>query len=197
MSLSRTLRDRRHAGLLARSRDGRPEAFRRLYRELHPPVARYLAVRLPDPEDAADLTAKVFHRFLERLADYDAHRGSVMAWLLTMARRALIDHYRTRKTAVPIDELAESLAGTLPDPLDALIRDEDARRVRALLDKQPAQVREILALRYDQGLRYKEIAVLLDLREEALRQKVSRALREMRTQLEENPEEEGEVDYAV
>ena len=49
MSPSRTIRDRRHARLLAQARRGNAGAFRRLYGELYEPLARYLGPRAGSP----------------------------------------------------------------------------------------------------------------------------------------------------
>jgi len=155
-----------------------------LYEELYDPVAGYLEPRAPSIQDAEDLIATVFHRFLQNLAKFDPVRGSATAWLMTMARHALIDHLRARRPQVPIDNLAELLAGPSPDPLVGLIRTEQADRVRRLLAEQPAPVRELFALHYGQGLRLKEVGALLGLSEAAVKQRLSRTRRELRDRLQ-------------
>jgi RNA polymerase sigma-70 factor (ECF subfamily) len=64
----------------------------------------FVASRVDDPELAADITQDVIVRSiasgaLERV-------DNAMAWLYRSARNAVIDHYRTRRAHVPIDELA-------------------------------------------------------------------------------------------
>ena len=117
MDLKRRLRDGRHGLWLRLTRRGNEDAFRRLYWELYGPVAGYVAARTGNVHDAEDLTSTVFHRFLERLDRFETNRGSVMTWILAMARNAVIDHYRrleahgaARKRAVPVEELADVLA---------------------------------------------------------------------------------------
>ena len=194
----RYFRDRRHAGLLERSRSGDSGAFRRLYRDLHGPLSRYVASRVSSPDDGEDLTARVFHRFLEHLGRFDSDRGSVTTWLMTMARNAIIDHHRTQKReTVPIDDLAEVLAGNSPDPLDELLRDEQSRLVWDLLRDCPAETREIFALRFGQGMTSREIAALTGMGEAAVKQRFSRTLRALRAGMDNNANEGGEVDYAV
>jgi RNA polymerase sigma-70 factor (ECF subfamily) len=182
----RRRRDRRHARWLGAARAGDTHAFVKLYREVYDPVADYLAVRAPTPEDAEDLIATVFQRFLQNLAKYDARRGSVVAWLVTMARHALIDHLRRLRPSLPVEELAEVLAGRAPDPLEQCIRTEQADRVRRALARQPDPVREMFALHYGQGLRYREIGVLMGMSEAAVKQRFSRVCRELRARLQEN-----------
>jgi len=189
--LKRKRRDHRHARLLAAARGGDENALVRLYRELYDPVAGYLDMRCARPQDAEDLTATVFHRFLQNLARFDSDRGSALAWVLTMARHALIDHLRKTRPAVPVEELDDVLAGTAPDPLEGLVRTEEADRLRRALDELPAPTREMLALHYGQGLVYREIGDLMGLSVDAVKQRFTRARRELRETLrndEENPE---------
>lgn len=184
--LQQRQRDRRHARLVRQAHGGSRDAFSKLYRELHDVVADYLEPRAPTTQDAEDLIATVFHRFLQNLARFDPARGCVTAWLVTMARHALIDHLRRQRPQADIAPLAELLAGPSPDPLQGLIRTEEADRVRTLVARQPAQTRELLALHYGQGLRIREIAAMLDLSEAAVKQRLHRARQSLREQLQDN-----------
>ena len=197
MDLRRTLRDRRHARLLQKARRGDTKAFGSLFRELHPCVFAYLDRRLPHVHDVEDLVATVFHKLLRNLASFDPGKGSVTAWTMTMARHALIDHLRRWRDTVDVDELAECLAGPARDPLAGMIRTEEAERVRAELGGLPAQTRELIALRYGEGLRCREIAAATGLSEAAVKQRLSRAVRALRRRVGGVPERGGEVDYAT
>lgn len=197
MSISRYLRDQRHARLLARARQGDADAFRQLYRELYDPVTHYLGTRLQNREDVEDLTARVFQRFLSRLESFDAARGSVAAWLLTMARNALVDHYRARKEIISLESVAELLTAGGDDPLVAILRAEEATLVKDLLQELPPETREMFSLRFGHDLRYRDIASCLGLSEQAVKQRFSRALRDMRIRLAQRSIRGGEVDYAV
>lgn len=176
---------------------GDRRAFTGLYRELHPLVARYVARRVDSRADAEELVSEVFRRVVEHLGDFDPSRGSVRAWVLRIARNAVIDHYRTRKTPVALEQIADGLREPV-GPLDHLLESERARRVHALLAECPEDTRKLLAMRYGDGLRHAEIAELLGLRESAVRKRISRAVRELRTRsraLED--EREAEVSHAL
>ncbi|PRQ02119.1 ECF RNA polymerase sigma factor SigW [Enhygromyxa salina] len=176
---------------------GDRRAFTRLYRELQPLVARYVARRVDSAADAEELVADVFRRVVEHLADFDPARGSVRAWALRIARNAVIDHYRTRKSAVALEVIADGLRETT-GPLDHMIADERTAWVRALVAECPTETRQLLAMRYGDGLRHAEIAELLGLRESAVRKRISRAVRELRARsrmLED--EQKAEVSHAL
>lgn len=170
---------------------GDRRAFRALYLEMYEPVARFVARRVGRREDAEDLVARVFHRLLERLEDFDARRGTPRMFVLAMARNAVIDHLRTARRDAPIDELAGALADEAGTPLEALLRDEELRAVRAALGELSAEAREILILRHGDGLKHAEIAELLGLRVDAVKQRASRALRDLKARIEAGREGEG------
>ncbi len=173
--------DDRLRELCARARAGDRDAFRGLYAELYGPVTKFVARRIGRREDAEDLVAKIFHKLLERLPEIDEERGSVRMFVLAMARNAVIDHVRTRRGAVPIEDvLLVDEAGT---PLDALLREEDLRDLRAVLLELPDDTREMLALRYGDGLRHGEIAEMYGINVAAVKQRFSRALRALRERL--------------
>jgi len=197
VNLRYAIRDRRHTVLLKAARRGDEKAFRRLYDELYGPLAGYLTRRVNIPQDAEDLISTVFHRFLQNLERYDADRGSVQSWVMTMARHALIDHLRRHRETQPIENLAEVLAGPLNAPLDGLIRTEEADRVRELVRTLPPETREMISLRYGQGLRHREIGNLLGLNEAAVKQRISRALQELRRRANKKTMTGGEVDFAT
>lgn len=164
---------------------GDRRAFTRLYRDLHPLVARFVARRVDSRADAEELVAEVFRRVVEHLAEFDPKRGSVRAWVLRIARNAVIDHYRTRKQPLELGSSAMlatlALNGHESGPLEHMLADERSARIRELLAACPDETRTLLAMRYGDGLRHAEIAELLGLGEAVVRKRISRAVRELRS----------------
>ena len=183
MQLPWPLRDELHARRLARAREGDGEAFRALYRDLHPEVSRFVARRVRARADAEDLTARVFVAFVERLRDYDRGRGSVRGWLLAIARNAIIDHFRRVRPTATAGELLDALPCDAAGPLDGLLERERLDQLAALVRGLDPEARELLALRFADGLRHREVAAILGLQEAAVKQRVSRILRDLRARL--------------
>jgi RNA polymerase sigma-70 factor (ECF subfamily) len=173
----------RLARWVRRAQRGDRDAFRELYRALHPLAFRYVSRRIARREDAEDLVAQLFWRLLDGLERIDPRKGSVRAYVLSAARRAVIDHIRSGATRG-----ASEVEPLLPDPspgaLERLIDAERASAVLAALASLAPEKRELLLLRYDEGLRFSEIAQVLGLAEPAVRQRASRALRELRDRLQ-------------
>lgn len=157
---------------------GDEAAFTKVYRKLHPVVYAFIARRIRIRADAEDLTARVFERFVARLDTFDPDRGSARAWVLTIARNAVIDELRRRTPETANAEAVdEQLADVTLLPSRGLEQDDAAAQVRRVLADTPARTREILTLRFADGLRNKEIAVLLEMSEAAVKQRISRVLR--------------------
>lgn len=194
MSILWPSRDDRQRDLLEAALRGKRDAFRMLYRELYEPVTSFVGRRIGHPQDTEDVVSIVFQKFLERLGDYDARRGSVRMFVLAMARSSVIDWLRTVRQDVPVDELAGSIADGGESPLDAMVRGEERERVRRALLQISASSREVLVLRYGDGLSHGEIAELLGLRVDAVKQRSSRALRELEECLKKPSARKDEMD---
>jgi RNA polymerase sigma-70 factor (ECF subfamily) len=124
-----------------------------------------LALRiLQDAGDAEDVVQEVFAQAWRQAARYDAQRGAVGAWLLTMARTRAID--RLRASRVRSEGMSDAPLPDVSDPValqDAqLVSAENVKQVRAALSALPVVQRVALELAYYEGLTHAEIAARLD-----------------------------------
>ncbi len=143
-----------------------PAAFEVLYQR-HGPVAFALAQRvLGSHAHAEDAVQEAFINLWRGAARYDALRGSVRSWLLTMVRNRSIDllrslsvHERRRITIVGLEE--RIAAG---DKTEAeFISREEATMVRSALAMLPPDQRRVLELAYYGGWTQAEIAETFDM----------------------------------
>ncbi len=148
-----------------------------LWRALHPPLLRYLAVRGDDaPEDIASET---WMHVVKGLAGFEGNAAEFRAWLFTIARNRAIDHgrARTRRPAVPVGEPA-SLPSRESAPSaeeQVVAKDETARALELVATLPPAQA-EMVMLRVVAGLEVADVARLVDKKPGAVRVAVHRAL---------------------
>lgn len=167
--------------------DGDAAAFGVLYRGHLPVVLRWCLRQTSDRELAADLTAEVFAAALISARRYRADRGSVLAWLLGIARNKLLESRRRGR-------VANSARRRLRlDPVS--LTDVDLERVEELAsldDEVMARVEQLPPLLRDAVIGhvvderpYAQIASELQCSESVVRQRVSRGLRTLRSQLEE------------
>jgi RNA polymerase sigma factor (sigma-70 family) len=179
----RTLPDRMVVSI-ARGDDA---AFAVFYGRYLPLVLRWCWRETRNRELAADLSAEVFSAALTAARRYRPEQGSVAAWLLGIARNKLRESRRRGR----IEYAARRRLGVAP----ATITDEDLERVEELasLDQGvmellaglPDVERQALVSRIVEERSYEEIASELRCSELALRQRVSRGLRKLRSQMEE------------
>ncbi len=153
-----------------------PDAFAALYRYYLPQIYRYLLVRVGNPQDAEDITSKVFTEALEGLV-HQRYRenGKFVAWLFTIARRRLIDLYRQRPT-VSLEETALFD----PDPSDHIQFTDNKNRLKKLLSELDEDKRELMRLRFAGGLSFAEIAALEGKSEAAVKMSIHRIIRWLR-----------------
>ena len=113
-------RQERDVSLLRRAQTGDDQALAELYDEYTPllyPVVLRILRSAPDAEDALqDAWLQVW----KRAASYDAGRGTVAAWLLTVARNRQSDLRRSaaERYAERLDDVADTRVSTLVADLD-------------------------------------------------------------------------------
>ncbi len=152
------------AGHVERVAAGDTEALARLY-DGTASLVYGLALRvLHDAGGAEEITEDVYMQVWREAARYDALRGSVLRWLLTLTRSRAIDRLRAgasqRARHAPLDEAGE-VHDPAPGPEHAATEGERRRLVRAALARLSAEQRETLELAYFRGLSHSEIAEYL------------------------------------
>lgn len=154
------------------------------YRELFPPLYRYVRFRVGDPSLAEDLVAGVFERALRRLATV-RQPEHLRPWLFTIARRAVADHFRRSRPTTALEGV-ETRGDLLADsPEGEIERQDELRRLGACLLRLPEREREVLGLRFVARLSHREIAGILGLSEANVTQIAHRARVKLRQRLSE------------
>ena len=150
------------AYLADRIRSGDPAALGDLY-DRYASTALAVAERVVGKrEEAEDVVHDAFVAVWRKIDRFDAQRGSLRGWLMTVVRNRAIDRVRARRTTVDIDDADErSLLRTGPNPTweDALQR-ASASAVRASMANLPAEQRRAVELAYFEGYTYREVAEL-------------------------------------
>ena len=137
---------------------------------------------LRDARAAEDIAQEVFVRAWRHAAVFDARRGSVATWLLTITRNAAIDSLRVRRpVTVDIDDLLALPPGVSPrDPADAAILAADSQRLREALARLPESQRRAIVLAGMWGLSASEVAELDQIPLGTAKTRIRIALRRLR-----------------
>jgi RNA polymerase sigma-70 factor (ECF subfamily) len=156
------------ARLVDQAKAGDPEAFAKLYDAYVERVSRYIYFRVAEDCDMEDLVAQVFLKAWEHLDRYKRGSSPFIAWLYTIARHLVIDHYRTKKNILPLEEaIAFPSDLDMPDQEAQLHFDLEAMRdALQMLSKDQQQA---LILKYIAGLPNDSIAKVMNKQEGTVR----------------------------
>jgi RNA polymerase sigma-70 factor (ECF subfamily) len=119
-------------------------------------LARWL---LRNEQDAQDVVQEAFLRAFKSFGGFRGSNGR--AWLLTIVRNTsytLLKKNRALDLTTTFDEEIHVAGHESVSPATILEHIEDAELIKEAMDELPAEFREILALRHQEGLSYKEIA---------------------------------------
>ena len=170
------------------------ESFNRIERWLRPRLIGYFRAHYFSPEDADDLVQKTLARVYLGIRQLEQEE-KFLAWLFVIARNvrctAVEQQQRERQLMVGGIELVENVPD--PRPASFLVDQElDQKRieeVRAAIDELPAQQRQCLLLRVRDELPYSEIAALLRLSVNTVRNHLAEAKKNLRRSLRTEIEE--------
>jgi RNA polymerase sigma-70 factor, ECF subfamily len=164
--------------LVLRCQAGDEAAFVELVDHYQPRLRYYLRKMLRDVQGAEDALQDVWlavFRAVSRLADV----GAFPAWLYRIARDRALGELRQRRVRYQSLEAAEVVDAAARD---ASFTAEDAERIHAALDQLSTEHREVLVLRYVEGMTYEEIARVVRCEAGTVRSRLhygKRALREV------------------
>lgn len=164
--------------LLERFSQGELEAFEELFRQFQCEVYAWIVRIVRDRGAAENLTVETFWRIYRARARFDPTR-SFGAWARRIATNAAIDHLKKsrREVSSPVDPPS----ATSPD---AAAQRELHDRIERAFRLLPGKLRVVAALALIEEKPYEEIAGALGLSVGAVKSRVFRAVRKLRTTLE-------------
>lgn len=142
-------------------------------------IYTYFYYRTSDPADAQDLTNDVFLRMIEAIRSFEPARGTFRAWLFGIAHHRLVD-YRRRRAVREHEPLTEALANPDDHPnmqAEAWLTRE---RLRRALHRLTEDQRQVIILKFIEGLSNAEVANILGKSEGAINALQYRALHALR-----------------
>ncbi len=159
-------------------------AFGVLYRRYLDRVYGYCFHLLGDHHDAEDVTERTFLAALAALEGYRDTGATFRAWLFRIAHNQIANALRgrVRHPTRPLDWPGDD--ASVADTAGVIGMADDARRLRRALADLSEERRQVIVLRFVDGLSAREIGDVLDRSEGAVRVLQHRALRELATLLE-------------
>lgn len=168
-----------------RLRSGDAEVIARLVERYQHRLYRYLLRLVSNPSTAEDLFQQTWLRVMERIQYYDPKR-SFEGWLFAVAHNLAIDHLRRRQPEsldepLPSGETPLDLTQSKsPGALELFLSKERAGHVAEAVSELPFAFREVITLRFEEGMKLEEIAAVLALPMGTVKTRLHRALKALR-----------------
>ena len=154
-------------------------AFGALYRRYLDRVYGYCFYLLGDHHDAEDVTERTFVSALAAIDGFRDEGATFRAWLFRIAHNQLVNALRSRhrQRAASLEAVTEPR--TVADPAGLLGLAEEARGLRRALEQLSDDRRQVVVLRFVDGLSAREIGAVIGRSEGAVRVLQHRALRQL------------------
>ncbi|NUM25367.1 MAG: RNA polymerase sigma factor [Candidatus Buchananbacteria bacterium] len=147
--------------IIGRCQAGDSQAFGLLYDRYVKKIYDFIYYKTWHKETAEDLTSQTFFKALNKIKDFNVNKGTFQAWIYQIARNTVIDHYRSSKAELAIEDV-----WGLSDESD-IERDVDTAaklaQVEQYLQKLKPQQRDIIILRLWENKTYQEISEITGL----------------------------------
>ncbi|MEU6539716.1 ECF subfamily RNA polymerase sigma factor, BldN family [Streptomyces sp. NPDC047000] len=166
--------------LVERAQAGEAEAFGRLYDQYSDTVYRFIYYRVNSKATAEDLTSETFLRALRRIGTFTWQGRDFGAWLVTIARNLVADHFKSSRFRLEVttgemldaNEVARSPEDSVLESLSNAALLDAVRRLNP-------QQQECVTLRFLQGLSVAETARVMGKNEGAIKTLQYRAVRSL------------------
>src|SRR6516162_1977476 len=186
--------------LFSRFCKGEADPFDVLVRRYERELFGYLRRYLGDGTLAEDVFQNTFLQLYLKIGQYEPGRP-VRPWLYTIATHQAIDALRrnARHQILSLDQkredgsdgelrnLLDTLESRGPAPMDNVSAQERKEKVRAGVDRLPDFLRDVVILAYYQGLKYREIAEVLDIPVGTVKSRLHAALLKLQEAWSESP----------
>jgi RNA polymerase sigma-70 factor (ECF subfamily) len=160
---------------------GEASAFGLLYDHYQPQIYRFVVIKVGRREDAEDLTHQVFLSAWKKIGEYEHLGHPFSSWLYKIARNLVIDHYRTNKIEINLEEADDANdLGYVPsgeaDVELSLAMDKVTEAIRRLSQSH----QDIIVMRFVEDLSIKEISASLGESESVVKVRQHRAMQKLK-----------------
>lgn len=159
----------------------------KMYKNHYTKIHRYFSFRIFDKCEAEDLAQTVFLKIFRSLKSGLWEGAGDVAYIFTVARNTLIDHFRRGKFAsIVSDDLVENFSDSImsSDTMDHSEQREQREMLASAMKGMRKAEGEAVTLRFLSDMEYPMIAKIMKRKEDAVRQLVHRGLKSLRLVLQ-------------
>ena len=161
--------------LMAKVKRGELRYMSEIFKRHHVSIYNYFKKMTGRPSLSEDLTQTVFEKVIRSKHAYN-EQSAFKAWLFTMAKNSLMDHYRSnKKMQITDNQVPDQLV--IPDNDSEKLDSDLKARVHKALNRIKEEHKEILILTRFENLQYSEAASVIGITENAVKARVFRAIK--------------------
>ena len=167
--------------LLRSMRTGDTQAFEALFARYETRLVGYAARYIGSVDLARDICQEVFLKLISK-PPHVLMCDSLAPWLFRVTRNLAIDKSRRRKFEIAEEDVEVGEASADGDPLQSLTKKNDAEVVEQMVQELPQDLRDVVELRTNGGVAFKDIAVILRIPQGTALWRMHRAVQLLRQQ---------------
>lgn len=161
--------------LIRRAQECDSQALAAIYEQYYQGIYNYIFYRVGDDSLAEDLTAEVFVKVLEAIDSFTFRGVPFSSWLYRIAGNRIVDYFR-RQPKQPAVALDDTLIFSDENPVDLLERGLTQHELRGALDRLTEDQKQVIILKFVDGLSNTEVAKVLRKSEGAIKSLQHRGL---------------------
>jgi RNA polymerase sigma-70 factor (ECF subfamily) len=164
------------------------ERFKKIYQKYRKKMYWYIYRKVSKPTRAEDLTADVFLKLYENWENVaERDEDGVLAWLYTVARNTSIDALRKVKTRSGNrnieDEETDPATKVFENFVEEAMKEERIAKINEAMEVASDLEREVIALRFEEDLKFNEIAEIIGKKEGATKMMFYRSIKKIRKKI--------------
>jgi RNA polymerase sigma-70 factor (ECF subfamily) len=167
------------APCVVRAQKGEFDALRVLFERYYDEVKSYVIYKVPEPEDAKDITSEVFSIIMDKIYQLN-DPNQFRNWLITIVKQHIALYYRKRETSkiqyvedVELEPAADNQK--FDEQIQSKLYNSIQLNVRSITHYLKPKEQQALYLRFDMDLTYADIGKILGKSEPAAKKMVQRA----------------------
>ena len=164
---------------------GETKSFNILFERYYQPLCNFAFLYLKSKELSEEVVCDVFTKIWHKRSEIFI-RESIKSYLYKSTRNAIVSYFRTKKLLINpgLDELDREDFIT---PETLLLNRELEENIQKLLGGLPKKAGLVFRMKRVDGLKYKEIAEILDISEKTVENHITTAIKKIKLMLEQNP----------
>ena len=132
--------------------------------------------KIRDAAVCEDLTQNVFLKVIKYKHSYKG--GKFVSWIFKIARNLFYDYYQEQKKSQPFEEI-ETVTGEIDE--ETLERQEEVSHLMRIVNSLNEKDRELIIMNRIDGIKYEQIAEIIDSNAVAVKTKIHRIVKKLRT----------------